>query len=102
MYNLYVCEVAQLCMTLCDPTDCSLPGTSINGIFQATVLEWVATSFFWGSSQSRGQTQVSCIAGRQMLYCLSHQGSQCPRIYICKYTNPKGNLFFPILLYYHI
>ena len=102
MYNLYLCEVAQSCMTLCDPTDCSLPGTSINGIFQATVLEWVATSFSWGSSQSRGQTQVSCIAGRQMLYCLSDQGSQCPRIYICKYTNPKGNLFFPILLYYHI
>ena len=38
-------EVAQLCPTLCDPMDCSLPGPSIHGIFQATVLEWVAMSF---------------------------------------------------------
>ena len=50
MYNIYVCEIAQSCMTLCDPTDCSLPGTSVNGIFQATVLESVAISFSWGSS----------------------------------------------------
>ena len=38
-------EVAQLCLTLSDPTDCSLPGTSIHGIFQARVLEWVAIAF---------------------------------------------------------
>ena len=38
-------EVAQLCPTLSDPTDCSLPGSSICGIFQARVLEWVAISF---------------------------------------------------------
>ena len=101
MYNVYVCEVAQSRTTLCDPTDCSLPGTSVKGIFQATVLEWVAISFSWRSSQSRYQTQVSRISGRQMLYCLNHKGSQCICIYICKYTNPKGNLFY-ILLYYHI
>ena len=35
-------EVAQLCPTLCDPMDCSLPGSSVHGIFQARVLEWVA------------------------------------------------------------
>ena len=57
-------EVAQLCLTLCDPMDCSLPGSSIHGIFQATVLEWVAISFSRGSSQPRDQTQVFCIAGR--------------------------------------
>ena len=39
------CEVAQLCPTLWDPMDCSLPGSSIHGIFQARVLEWVAISF---------------------------------------------------------
>ena len=39
------CEVAQLCPTLCDPMDCSLPGSSIHGIFQAKVLEWGATAF---------------------------------------------------------
>ena len=43
-------EVAQLCPTLCDPTDCSLPGFSIHRVFQARVLEWVAISFSRGSS----------------------------------------------------
>ena len=36
----------QLCLTLSDPTDCSLPGSSVHGIFQARLLEWVAMSFF--------------------------------------------------------
>ena len=40
-------EVAQLCLTLSDPTDCSLPGSSIHGIFQARVLEWGAIAFSW-------------------------------------------------------
>ena len=38
-------EVAQLCPTLSDPMDCSLPGSSVHGIFQARVLEWVAIAF---------------------------------------------------------
>ena len=38
-------EVAQSCLTPCDPTDCSLPGSSVHGIFQARVLEWVAIAF---------------------------------------------------------
>ena len=38
-------EVAQLCLTLRDPMDCSLPGSSVHGIFQARVLEWVAIAF---------------------------------------------------------
>ena len=38
-------EVAQSCLTLCDPMDCSLPGSSVHGIFQASVLEWVAIAF---------------------------------------------------------
>ena len=48
-------EVAQLCVTICDPMDCSLPGSSIHGIFQAKVLEWVAISLSRGSSWSRGR-----------------------------------------------
>ena len=47
------CEVAQSCPTLCDPMDCSLPGSSGHGIFQAIVLEWIAISFSKGSSQPR-------------------------------------------------
>ena len=39
-------EIAQLCLTLCDPMDCSLPGSSAHGIFQARVLEWGAIAFF--------------------------------------------------------
>ena len=58
-------EVAQSCPTLCDPMDCSLPGSSIQGILQARILEWVAISFSRGSSQPRDQTQVSCIGGRR-------------------------------------
>ena len=46
-------EAAQLCLTLCDPMDCSLPGSSVRGIFQAKVLEWIAISFSRGSSQPR-------------------------------------------------
>ena len=38
-------EVAQLCLTLSDPMDCSLPGSSVHGIFQARVLEWGAIAF---------------------------------------------------------
>ena len=67
-------EVAQLCPTLCDPMKCNLPGFSIQGIFQARVLEWVAISFSRGSSRPRGWTQVSCIVGRSF-YPLSHQRS---------------------------
>ena len=57
-------EVAQSCLALCDPMDGSLPGSSVRGIFQARVLEWVAVSFSRGSSQPRDQTRVSCIPGR--------------------------------------
>ena len=50
--------------TLCDPMDYSPPGSSVHGILQARILEWVAISFSRGSSWPRDQTQVSCIAGR--------------------------------------
>ena len=46
-------QVTQSCPTLCDPMDCSLPGSSVHGIFQAIVLEWIAISFSRGSSQPR-------------------------------------------------
>ena len=58
-------EVAQTCPTLCDPMDCSLPGSSVHGIFQAMVLEWIAISFSKGSSQPRDRTRVSRIIDRR-------------------------------------
>ena len=48
-----VCSVTQLCSTLCDPVDCSAPGSSVHGIFQARTLEWVAISSSKGSSGPR-------------------------------------------------
>ena len=56
--------VTQSCLLLCNPKDCSLPGSSVHGIFQARILEWVASSFSRGSSPPRDGTRVSHIAGR--------------------------------------
>ena len=62
---------AQLCLTFCDLMDCSPPGSSVQGIFQARILKWVAISFSKGSSLARDETcisgVVSCI-GRWILY----------------------------------
>ena len=70
-YNfcVYMCVcvcvlLVQLCPVLCDRTDCSLPGSSVLGIFQARILEWITIPFSKGSSQPRDQTWVSCIAGK--------------------------------------
>ena len=57
-------EITQACPTLFDPLDCSLPGSSILGIFKARILEWVCISFSRRSSQPRGWTWVSHIVGR--------------------------------------
>ena len=57
-------QQSQCQSTLYDSKDCSLPGSSIHGIFQARTLEWIAISFSRGFSQPRDQTQVSHIAGR--------------------------------------
>ena len=62
-----MCMCTQSCLTLRDPVDCSLPGSSAHGIFQARILEWVAVSFFRGSSQPRYRICISCI-GRWILY----------------------------------
>ena len=59
-----ISEVSRSCPTLCDPVDYSLPGSSVQEIFQVRVLEWVAISFSRESSWPRDRTQVSCIVGR--------------------------------------
>ena len=69
--SLLICLITQLkvkvksCLTLCYPVDCSLPGSSVHGIPQTRVLEWVAISFSRGSSRPRDRTWVSHIAGRR-------------------------------------
>ena len=65
--------VGRLCPILCDPMDYSPPGSPVHGILKATILEWVAIAFSWGSSQlgiepGSPALQVGC-------YCLRHQGS---------------------------
>ena len=64
IYGCFVafCVCAQLCLTLCSPMDCSLPGSSVCGIFQAGLLEWVAISYSTGSSRPRDQNRVSCVS----------------------------------------
>ena len=62
--SLWVCaQLLQSCLTLCSPMDCSPLGSSVHGILQARILEWVATPSFIGSSQPRDQTHVFCFAG---------------------------------------
>ena len=73
-------EATQFCLTLCDPMDCSLPGSSIHGIFQARILEWVVISFSRRSPQPRDWTWVSCIVGR----CFTIWAKQS----LEKWTNP--------------
>ena len=62
-------QMLQLCLTLCDPVDCSLPGFSVREIFQAGKPEWVALPSLGGSPSPRDQTRISCISciGRRIL-----------------------------------
>ena len=63
-------SVAQLCLTLCDPMDCSPPDSSVCEILQARILEWVAIPFIRGSSQPRDRTQISCTADGFFTICV--------------------------------
>ena len=65
--------VAQSCPTLCDPMDCSLPGSSVHGIFQAIVLEWIAISFSSGWIFLTQESNPGLPHCRQALNCLNHQ-----------------------------
>ena len=77
----YACMHAQslqLCPTLCNPMDCSPPGSSVHGIFQARILGWDAMPSARGSSQSRDWTCISyiaSIAGRFFTYCHTWEAS---------------------------
>ena len=70
LFHCLCAKLLQSYLTLCDPIDCNPPGSSVNVILQARILEWVAISFSTGSSQCRNQTNVSYIScvGRLVLY----------------------------------
>ena len=72
--NVSMIVCTQLCSTLCDPVDCSPPGSSVHGILQARILAWVAMPFSKGSSRPRGRTQISRHCQR-ILYLLSSKES---------------------------
>ena len=66
-------KVTQSCLTLCDPMDCSPPGSSVHGILRVRILEWVAIPFSRGSSRPQGSNPGLPYC-RRNLYHLSHQG----------------------------
>ena len=88
-----VCVCVQSCLTLCNPKDCSLPGSSVHGISQARILDWVAIPSSRTSSQPKGRTWVSCI-DRRSLYHLSHQVGEkgpwnLPSCCVCRNLKPR-------------
>ena len=88
--------VAQSCPTLCDPTDYSPLGSSVHGILQARVLEWVAVSFSRGSSRPRDRIRVSCLASRfftlygtlQVFLCFPQKFKMSCRIHLIHCGDP--------------
>ena len=77
--NMHACVVS--CFRLCDPMDCSPPGSSVHGILQARILERFAISSSKGSSWCRDRTPISCYPcnsciGQRILYHFSHLGSK--------------------------
>ena len=62
LFNMATVKVLQSCQTLCNPIDCSPPGSSVHGILQARILEWVTMPSSRGSSLPRDQTHVSYVS----------------------------------------
>ena len=91
--------VTQSCLTLCDPKDYSPPGSSVHGIFQARIPEWVAISFSRASSWPRDQTWVSCIADKLFtIWATREVINILPSKRILTTQNPPF-CFFPPLLF---
>ena len=98
-----VCSVAQLCLTLCNPMECSPPGSSVHKIFQARKLEWVAILPSRRSSQPRDQTRDSCVD--RCFFPLCHLGipvlvsavKQSESV-ICIHISPLFQISFPFKL----
>ena len=70
-------SVGQSCLTLCDPMNCTLPGSSVHGVLQARILEWVVIPFSRGSYQSRDGTWVSHIASRFFTIWTTREPQKC-------------------------
>ena len=86
--------VAKSCLTLCDPMDCSLPGSSVHGILQKRILEWVAVPFSRGSSWPWDSTQVSWIADRFFTIWATKEAQYVPLAIYFKH----GSVYMSVLL----
>ena len=73
--------VIQSCLTLCDPMDCSLPGSSVHGSLQAGILGWLAILFSRGIFPTQG-LNLGLLCGRQIPHRLSHQGMKSYKTHI--------------------
>ena len=91
---------AQSSLTLCDPMDCSLSGSSVHGIFQARVLEWIAISFSRGSSRPR-KSNPGLPRCRQTLYRLSHQENDLLVIYLSDMMESNPYFLHSLILAFH-
>ena len=100
-----LCLVAQSCPTLCDPRDCSLPGSSVHGILWATILEWVAMPSSRASSPPRDWTWVSRITGRFFTIWATREarvrsGLSIKKVSYCQWKQLFNQAKFPIQLAY--
>ena len=86
-------EVTQLCLTLCNPMDCRLPGFSVHGNFQARELEWGAISFSRGSSRPRVWTWVSHNVGRRFTLWATRETPRSLRYSLRRLSFSKGFSF---------
>ena len=82
-------QLLQSCSTLCDPMDCSLPGSFVHGIFLARIMEWIAMPSSRGSSQPRDQIHISYIVGRFSISVPPRK----PHIYIYIYIHTHTSNF---------
>ena len=88
--------VAQSCLTLCDPMDCSPPGSSVHGILQARILEWVAMLSSRGPSPPGTEpTALSSLALAGRLLTISTVAWEAPResLWSLKYSKPQGEAY---------
>ena len=85
-------------MNSCDAMDCGPPGSSVHGISQARILEWVAIHIFRGSSWPRDQTQVSCIIGRFFTFWAASESPLkicvCYIHVLCAYSVPHNRVAY--------
>jgi len=92
-YSIHT-EVAHSCLTLCNPMDCSPPGSLVHGIFQAWILEWVAFSFSRGSSWPRDRTRVSRIVGRCFTIWATREAHQKHRRVVVSFRRMSVEIFY--------